>query len=128
VITLDIKGDFVALASRIEDIIAWKIDTIVLDSADLNQLKDQIKKSNKAGIPVLDVDAVWIPGGTVLRFVLWWRWERREVFPILILCTNSKSTISTLWKTERYIWTYFNVIQNYIHPEIFIQKEKIGVG
>jgi ABC-type sugar transport system substrate-binding protein len=43
-----------------------------LDSADLNQLKDQIKKSNKAGIPVLDVDAVWIPGGTVLRFVLWW--------------------------------------------------------
>jgi len=64
VVTVDTKGDFGALASRMEDMIARKVDAIVLGSADPNQLKDQIKKSNEAGIPVLGADAGWIPGVT----------------------------------------------------------------
>jgi ribose transport system substrate-binding protein len=64
VVTIDTKGDFGALASRMEDMIARKVDAIVLGSADPNQLKDQIKKSNEAGIPVLGADAGWIPGVT----------------------------------------------------------------
>jgi len=63
-VTVDTKGDFGALASRMEDMIARKVDAIVLGSADPNQLKDQIKKSNEAGIPVLGADAGWIPGVT----------------------------------------------------------------
>ncbi len=64
VVTVDTKGDFGALASRMEDMVARKVDTIVLGSAASNQLKDQIKKSNEAGIPVLGADAGWIPGVT----------------------------------------------------------------
>jgi ribose transport system substrate-binding protein len=64
VVTVDTKGDFGALANRMEDMIARKVDAIVLGSADPNQLKDQIKKSNEAGIPVLGADAGWIPGVT----------------------------------------------------------------
>ncbi len=62
VITIDTKGDFGALASRMEDMIARRVDAIVLGMADPNQLKDQIRKANQAGIPVLGGDAGWIPG------------------------------------------------------------------
>ncbi|WP_369018693.1 substrate-binding domain-containing protein [Thermatribacter velox] len=62
VITIDTKGDFAALASRMEDMIARKVDAIVLGMADPVQLKDQIKKANEANIPVLGGDAGWIPG------------------------------------------------------------------
>ncbi|HBK61109.1 MAG TPA: ribose ABC transporter substrate-binding protein [Firmicutes bacterium] len=62
VITIDTKGDFGALASRMEDMIARKVDAIVLAMADPNQLKDPIKKANQAKIPVLGGDAGWIPG------------------------------------------------------------------
>ncbi|MCX6090860.1 MAG: substrate-binding domain-containing protein [Candidatus Atribacteria bacterium] len=64
VITVDTKGDFGALASRMEDMISRKVDAIVLGMADPNQLKDQIKKANAAQIPVLGGDAGWIPGVT----------------------------------------------------------------
>ncbi len=64
VVTVDTKGDFGALASRMEDMIARKVDAIVLGSADPNQLKDQIQKANEVGIPVLGADAGWIPGVT----------------------------------------------------------------
>jgi len=62
VITIDTKGDFASLASRMEDMIARKVDAIVLGMADPIQLKDQIKKANEANIPVLGGDAGWIPG------------------------------------------------------------------
>jgi len=64
VVTVDTKGDFGALASRMEDMIARKVDAIILGMADPNQLKDQIKKANEAAIPVLGGDAGWIPGVT----------------------------------------------------------------
>lgn len=64
-VTIDTRGDFGALASRMEDMIARRVDAIVLGMADPNQLRAQIQQANEAGIPVLGGDAGWIPGVAV---------------------------------------------------------------
>ncbi len=62
VILIDTKGDFGALASRMEDMIVKKVDAIVLGMADPIQLKHQVKMAHDAGIPVFGGDAGFIPG------------------------------------------------------------------
>ncbi len=62
VIVIDTKGDFGALASRMEDMITKKVDAIVLGMADPIQLKQQVKMAHDAGIPVFGGDAGFIPG------------------------------------------------------------------
>ncbi len=62
VIVIDTKGDFGALASRMEDMITKKVDAIVLGMADPVQLKNQVNQAKKAGIPVFGGDAGFIPG------------------------------------------------------------------
>ena len=62
VIVIDTKGDFGALANRMEDMITKKVDAIVLGMADPIQLKQQVKMAYDAGIPVFGGDAGFIPG------------------------------------------------------------------
>jgi len=62
VTVIDTKGDFGALANRWEDVIAQKVDAIVMGMGDPNQFKKQIDMANKAGIPVLGGDAGYIEG------------------------------------------------------------------
>lgn len=62
VTVVDTKGDFGALASRFEDVIAQKVDAIVLGMADPNQLTEQVAAAVAAGIPVLGGDAGFIDG------------------------------------------------------------------
>jgi ribose transport system substrate-binding protein len=62
---VDTKNDFAALASRMEDLIASKVDAIVIVSADPSQIADQIKQADAAGIPVFGCDSGFIEGVTV---------------------------------------------------------------
>ncbi len=62
VTVIDTKGDFGALASRMEDMITKRVDAIVLGMADPIQLKHQVKMAYDAGIPVFGGDAGFIPG------------------------------------------------------------------
>ncbi|MDR2160385.1 MAG: substrate-binding domain-containing protein [Treponema sp.] len=62
---VDTKNDFAALASRTEDLIASKVDAIVIVSADPSQIADQIKQADAAGIPVFGCDSGFIEGVTV---------------------------------------------------------------
>ncbi len=61
VTVIDTKGDFNALANRFEDVIATKVDAIVMGMGDPNQIKTQIAKAKAAGIPVFGGDAGYIP-------------------------------------------------------------------
>ena len=61
VTVIDTKGDFNALANRFEDVIATRVDAIVMGMGDPNQIKTQIAKAKKAGIPVFGGDAGYIP-------------------------------------------------------------------
>jgi ribose transport system substrate-binding protein len=61
VTVIDTKGDFNVLANRFEDVIATKVDAIVMGMGDPNQLKTQIAKAERAGIPVFGGDAGYIP-------------------------------------------------------------------
>jgi ribose transport system substrate-binding protein len=61
VTVIDTKGDFNALANRFEDVIATKVDAIVMGMGDPNQIKTQIAKAKRAGIPVFGGDAGYIP-------------------------------------------------------------------
>ena len=62
VTVIDTKGDFGALANRWEDVIAQKVDAIVMGMGDPNQFKKQIEMANEAGIPVFGGDAGYIEG------------------------------------------------------------------
>jgi ribose transport system substrate-binding protein len=62
---VDTKNDFAALASRMEDLVASKVDAIVIVSADPSQIADQIKQADAAGIPVFGCDSGFIEGITV---------------------------------------------------------------
>lgn len=62
VVVIDTKGDFGALANRWEDVIAQKVDAIVMGMGDPNQLGKQIKMASEAGIPVFGGDAGYIEG------------------------------------------------------------------
>jgi len=59
---IDTKGDFNALANRFEDVIATRVDAIVMGMGDPNQIKTQIARAKRAGIPVFGGDAGYIPG------------------------------------------------------------------
>lgn len=59
---IDTKGDFGALANRWEDVIAQKVDAIVMGMGDPNQFQKQIAMANEAGIPVFGGDAGYIEG------------------------------------------------------------------
>ena len=59
---IDTKGDFGSLANRWEDVIAQKVDAIVMGMGDPNQLKKQIRMANEAGIPIFGGDADYIEG------------------------------------------------------------------
>ena len=61
---IDTKSDFGQLASRMEDVIATKVDAIVLVSADPNQVKTQIGEAAQKGIPVFGCDSGYIEGMT----------------------------------------------------------------
>jgi len=62
VTTIDTQGDFAALASRIEDMVAANVDAIVLVSVDPNQVATQIRSAFNAGIPVFGCDSGFIEG------------------------------------------------------------------
>ena len=62
VTVIDTKGDFNDLANRYDDVIAQKVDAIVMGMGDPNQLKQQIQSANEAGIPVFGGDAGFIEG------------------------------------------------------------------
>ncbi|MGC8778616.1 MAG: sugar ABC transporter substrate-binding protein [Candidatus Caldatribacteriaceae bacterium] len=62
VTVIDTKGDFGALANRWEDVIAQKVDAIVMGMGDPNQFTKQIEMANQAGIPVFGGDAGYIEG------------------------------------------------------------------
>jgi ribose transport system substrate-binding protein len=55
-------GDIGALAGKMEDTIARKVDAIVVVSTDLHLLKKQIADAGAARIPVFGLDAASIPG------------------------------------------------------------------
>lgn len=63
--SVDTKGDFAALASRIEDTISSKVDAIVLVSADPSQVANQLKLAFDAGIPVFGCDSGFVEGMTM---------------------------------------------------------------
>lgn len=62
VTVVDTKGDFAQLASRIEDTVSAKADTIVLVSADPSQVASQLQSAFDAGIPVFGCDSGFIDG------------------------------------------------------------------
>jgi len=62
VVVIDTKGDFGALANRWEDVIAQKVDAIVMGMGDPNQLRKQINMAREEGIPVFGGDAGYIEG------------------------------------------------------------------
>jgi len=53
---VDTAGDMGALASRVEDVTAAKVNAIVLISIDPAQIQDQVTKAKEAGIPVVTID------------------------------------------------------------------------
>lgn len=60
--TVDTKGDFAQLASRIEDVVSSKADAIVLVSADPGQVATQLQSAFDAGVPVFGCDSGFIEG------------------------------------------------------------------
>lgn len=59
---VDTKGDFGALASRIEDSVSSKADAIVLVSADPGLLATQLEDAFAAGMPVFGCDSGYMEG------------------------------------------------------------------
>jgi ribose transport system substrate-binding protein len=53
---VDTAGDLPALASRVEDVTAAKVDAIVLFSVDPAQIQAQVDAAKAAGIPVVTID------------------------------------------------------------------------
>ena len=53
---VDTAGDLPALASRVEDVVAAKVDAIVLFSIDPAQIQAQVDAAKAAGIPVVTID------------------------------------------------------------------------
>lgn len=62
VTVVDTKGDFGALASRIEDSVSSKVDAIVLVSADPGLVLSQLELAFEAGIPVFGCDSGFVEG------------------------------------------------------------------
>ena len=62
---VDTAGDFGALASRVEDVIAAHAGAIVLVSVNPAQIQDQVGKAAAAGIPVFAIDGATGPGVTL---------------------------------------------------------------
>lgn len=58
---VDTAGDLGALASRVEDVTAAKVDAIVLVSIDPAQIQDQVDKAKAAGIAVIAIDGAKNP-------------------------------------------------------------------
>lgn len=65
VTVVDTKGDFAALASRIEDTVSAKADAIVLVSTDPAQVVTQLQGAFDAGIPVFGCDSGFVEGMAV---------------------------------------------------------------
>ena len=63
---VDTAGDMAALASRVEDVTAAKVNAIVLVSLDPAQIQAQVDAAAKAGIPVVTIDGAK-NGSTVLN-------------------------------------------------------------
>jgi ribose transport system substrate-binding protein len=59
---VDTAGDMGALASRIDDVAAAKVDAIVLVSLNPAQVQDQVSRAAEAGIPVFAIDGATAPG------------------------------------------------------------------
>jgi len=64
VISTDANGDAAKLNSDIEDLIAQKVDGIIISGAWLEQLPSAMDSINKANIPVVLVDRQWKSGYT----------------------------------------------------------------
>lgn len=64
IISTDANGDAAKLNSDIEDLIAQKVDGIIISGAWLEQLPSAMDSINKAGIPVVLVDRQWTSGYT----------------------------------------------------------------
>ena len=64
VISTDANGDAAKLNSDIEDLIAKKVDGIIISGAWLEQLPAAMDSINKAGIPAVLVDRQWKSGYT----------------------------------------------------------------
>jgi ribose transport system substrate-binding protein len=64
VVSTDANGDAAKLNSDIEDLIAQKVDGIIISGAWLEQLPSAMDSINKAGIPVVLVDRQWKSGYT----------------------------------------------------------------
>jgi ribose transport system substrate-binding protein len=64
IISTDANGDAAKLNSDIEDLIAKKVDGVIISGAWLEQLPAAMDSLNKAGIPVVLVDRQWKSGYT----------------------------------------------------------------
>ncbi len=64
IISTDANGDAAKLNSDIEDLIAKKVDGIIVSGAWLEQLPSAMDSINKAGIPAVLVDRQWKSGYT----------------------------------------------------------------
>jgi ribose transport system substrate-binding protein len=64
IISTDANGDAAKLNSDIEDLIAQKVDGIIISGAWLEQLPSAMDSINAAGIPVVLVDRQWTSGYT----------------------------------------------------------------
>jgi ribose transport system substrate-binding protein len=64
IISTDANGDAAKLNSDIEDLIAKKVDGIIISGAWLEQLPSAMDSINAAGIPVVLVDRQWTSGYT----------------------------------------------------------------
>jgi ABC-type sugar transport system substrate-binding protein len=64
IISTDANGDAAKLNSDIEDLIAKKVDGIIISGAWLEQLPSALDSIQKAGIPAVLVDRQWTGGYT----------------------------------------------------------------
>lgn len=64
IISTDANGDAAKLNSDIEDLIAKKVDGVIISGAWLEQLPSAMDSLNKAGIPAVLVDRQWKSGYT----------------------------------------------------------------
>ncbi len=62
VTVINTDNDFAELASRIEDVVSYGTDAIVLVSADPSQVSNQLQEAFDAGIPVFGCDSGFIDG------------------------------------------------------------------
>ncbi len=62
VTVINTDNDFAQLASRIEDVVSYGTDAIVLVSADPSQVSNQLQEAFDAGIPVFGCDSGFIDG------------------------------------------------------------------